>query len=689
MPTTSRRRNGSQASCEPCRQAKIGCSHEWPICGCCRRRAIESKCWYHPAPLAKKQGRPKQPKSRPSTESSMSSQNLTLIGSENSIDASMKNPVGRSLKCYAWPFISNYPSGIESRTPLQITADGTSWKKQLECAVEIVSQLRFITLVSKSIEEYLSFSQVSLVPRPIILQLLVSVQDSLSVFSHTEQDMSEQSTQISQQVTSTAEAILRSSTTDIAITSSLDLKDFCGLFSGENLRLETLGLLYTIAGRALLCGSDCNRLRHKEFIRQIIWCSNTSLRLAHELAPQMNDLIIWLAYENLQLTSILKGDEGLQVWRRFGDLATDIFALGLHREETYALQKVPAFLAETRRKTFAAAYHLDKVFASVYHRPPKISKRYSDCKMPLDLSDDDLLACSLQSSQMSEVKLTPEGWNIERDYRATTWARVRFILATFREEAIEKQFQPIATIQDADLRSLIDRCQLAWNSLPQHLKYSSECWSSDIPSNVCMMLGKVYLSYLHINFQIYQLSAPYHYGSRQDLLDVSVQMLETVIEMVNSQTNAHYSPKDLPQIVRAYGLPSASLLMSTLEDATYDLEKCLPTSISHASLIRKLSVFVSHLQSVPNRGESNYVFFTQAANAISYKLDHFLDSAVKQTIPTIPSVVWGENSSSVILNPDEAQPTPILPVFEDLEHSVENWAMDWGLDLASVELNSF
>ncbi len=129
--------------------------------------------------------------------------------------------------------------------------------------------------------------------------------------------------------------------------------------------------------------------------------------------------------------------------------------------------------------------------------------------------------------------------------------------------------------------------------------------------------------------------------------------------------------------------------MSTLEDATYDLEKCLPTSISHASLIRKLSVFVSHLQSVPNRGESNYVFFTQAANAISYKLDHFLDSAVKQTIPTIPSVVWGENSSSVILNPDEAQPTPILPVFEDLEHSVENWAMDWGLDLASVELNSF
>jgi hypothetical protein len=85
------------------------------------------------------------------------------------------------------------------------------------------------------------------VPKPIILRLLVSTKNSLSALSHPEQELSQELTEIGQEASLVAQAILRSSTAGVAITLSLDMESFRALFSGANLRLETLELLYTIA----------------------------------------------------------------------------------------------------------------------------------------------------------------------------------------------------------------------------------------------------------------------------------------------------------------------------------------------------------------------------------------------------------------------------------------------------------
>ena len=46
------RRNG-KAACEPCRRAKAACDHTWPTCNRCVRREVASKCIYLPAPSTK------------------------------------------------------------------------------------------------------------------------------------------------------------------------------------------------------------------------------------------------------------------------------------------------------------------------------------------------------------------------------------------------------------------------------------------------------------------------------------------------------------------------------------------------------------------------------------------------------------------------------------------------------------
>lgn len=47
----SKRRNGKQASCEPCRKAKLACDHALPVCGRCMHRKTNAQCIYHPAPM--------------------------------------------------------------------------------------------------------------------------------------------------------------------------------------------------------------------------------------------------------------------------------------------------------------------------------------------------------------------------------------------------------------------------------------------------------------------------------------------------------------------------------------------------------------------------------------------------------------------------------------------------------------
>jgi hypothetical protein len=113
----------------------------------------------------------------------------------------------------------------------------------------------------------------------------------------------------------------------------------------------------------------------------------------------------------------------------------DVFALGIHREAFNATE-TPFFLAEIRRKTFWRAHQLD-----FYDRPSRITSRYSDCELPLDLTDYDLCAEPAELI-LARQKLTPEGWNPEGMYTSTAWTRVRSILSRIREDILEYNFKP-------------------------------------------------------------------------------------------------------------------------------------------------------------------------------------------------------------------------------------------------------
>ncbi|KAK4866251.1 hypothetical protein LT330_008592 [Penicillium expansum] len=573
--------------------------------------------------------------------------------------------------------------------------DSKAYDAHLATMKEIVSQLKYLPVIEKCLHQYYSFKHNALVPRPVVLRLLEMLRINL-VSSGLILGEREERVELGN-ISEISEAVLLSSSTEVVITPSLDLHGFFALFSGVNLRVETIDLFYTMAARASVFFVDRDEDKDGTFVQDMVWYSTLSLRLARDLAPQSTDVIIWLANENAQLKSFLEGDASLGVWRLVGDLTTDLLALGLNREATYSPERTPFFLAECRRRCFVTEYYLEKMFGVVFNLPPRITSRYVDVKLPLDLSDDELFAQTPEELEEAKSRLTEDGWNTDGKLRAATWARLRYILSQFREGIVEYHFQAPKAADPVQLRELSSRCRQTWDNLLPHLRYSQDCWQSDMPLTNCYMHAKVHLAYLQIHFQIYHLLGEESSSPLPELLDVSASILETVVQIGNSRSRGAFTFNDLPEILTGVkllscGLPSAAVLSAALENITQDSSGILPPGIKASAVIRHLSVLASQLESVASSRERNQAFCLQGAKAITEKLDKILDKFAASKFQETPDVATSTDVSPMsVLTPNIDSPLAgtagEIGVFNlaDYENfDLMSWAIDFDLgDAAS------
>lgn len=138
------------------------------------------------------------------------------------------------------------------------------------------------------------------------------------------------------------------------------------------------------------------------------------------------------------------------MWHLLGDLSSDIYNLGVHQEASIT-SGAPFFLAECRRRCFAKSYHLDSLLSSLFNRPPRILRRFADCKLPLNLSEEELLADPVRVEQACS-KLSSDGWNPEGTYFPTTAIRLRYLTGEIREEVAAYEGRPMTRENLAELQ---------------------------------------------------------------------------------------------------------------------------------------------------------------------------------------------------------------------------------------------
>lgn len=299
MSTPSRRRNGSQASCEPCRKGKVRCDHRRPACSRCTRRGNPSKCWYHPAPLTRHLISPLSETTLPSSppETPLGNTDIEILSSSVPGDKDDHAPLFHS-----WPVLSNDGSDIKLRIVFKGTRDPKIYQEQIVTATEILGPLRHLDELEQLVIGYYERSQTARVPKPIALRMISLLKDDPNVSKYIKGDYDESF------VTEFAKSLIRACAMPVKIAPDTTPEDFCAKYSGMNLRIETIGIISTLAARSFLSKNGHIEVTTDALAADLVRCSNLSLRLSREQAAQTNDVIVWLAFENIQLMSHVKGD---------------------------------------------------------------------------------------------------------------------------------------------------------------------------------------------------------------------------------------------------------------------------------------------------------------------------------------------------------------------------------------------
>ncbi|CAN9411494.1 unnamed protein product [Alternaria alternata] len=425
--------------------------------------------------------------------------------------------------------------------------------------------------------------------------------------------------------------ITRNSARPMKIPSDMRPSEFHTLFTGKNLRWDTLGLILAIAGSnaqytspndPLFTLEDGKQMNREEFIEDVMHATNTCINIC-ETHGAVNELMTCLIYINMMVVNHA-------TWRRMGDSVSALYAAGIHCEACNGdgSNAEPFFMREFRRRLYAAIYRSDKALAVFYGRPPMMGWRYSDRKMLLDISDQAVTSEDPDVLNAELSKLDSAGWNTEGHLHPATFGRMRCQLAVFKERLLE---QTLAGEKDSDVVQNVEaisaECTAWWNALPTHLRYDTyteeAAWVGRGPG-LAMRLTAYYLDYLHVHFQTQRLLHRITQQALPALLEVSLKILVTSLICTKPQNSDYEIRRHFPTVILFYCSPAAGVLALELRRCTIEGVP-LPDTITRAEVIRNLSVLTSCLEWIVLPGDGNHKLCSELNKMLALVLEEVLN----------------------------------------------------------------
>ncbi|EED15590.1 conserved hypothetical protein [Talaromyces stipitatus ATCC 10500] len=669
------RRNGKPTSCEPCRVAKVRCDHSTPICRRCKDKGITNKCYYHPAPLTK----PKSPNDGTGPPASKRRNKLKdhvrLCGEEETIAARTLTGIRKRAASpgVAASRISNNSNYLGTTSYLSVFKETPSWvpRASWNCTLQaefehwrsdhtytcarLVRLLCAIGFHRKQITWYYGRGRFTKIPAPLVLDSLRLVQE------HIEKNAWQQERnwgKIYDQITAATSHSLK-------LTSKTTPAEFYSLFTGENLRWEFVGFIFALCGTTVECRykpTHVLNLRNGEemdvdtFTKEMLLASNACIEICRQY-EHVNDLMIWMYQCHISLGSEVLGETSERLYSLFGDMVSEIYAMGLHRD--HHSTNVPFFLSETRKRILATIHKSDKNIATLFGRPPRLPYQYCDFALPLDLSDDQLFL----DEQCLEVvlnKLDSEGWNCQGQLYPATVIRMRHILSTLGEKMLELSLGSRTTSYHNDLLRTYKLCQWTWDQIPVRFRYCSSCWEDGDVTD-CLATAIVYLEYLLSVFQIQRIRRQENPETTKDLLDTSVQLLSVTLDLTKQFQYAEIQ-RNFGWLFLAFSCPAAGLLVTEVRRHTISNQP-LPCSSPRSEIIRNLSYLISWFQSIELPSALTGTLCKELIKVISRLLDEALDyqqpsPSSSQPIPTNSGAtdnfdVNSANNNTIPLQPPE------------------------------------
>ncbi|PGH14178.1 hypothetical protein AJ80_06047 [Polytolypa hystricis UAMH7299] len=632
------RKNGRPTSCEPCRISKVRCDHTTPICGRCEARGLSSNCYYHPAPLTRPRGSntPRSTRNRKASRRADSDhqgsvrQESTPI-SPATTDGGTVNSTIQNSYLGSTSFLSVFSESFRGVSTPSSSMRPIERKKGSENGLSMVPRLSQLISGIKLFEELINGfyeqGQLRAIPGPLVLiplRLARTYLASLGRLSKLERE-------------ELCGKITKNMTVPLQPPSNITFENFCSLYTGENLRWEFIGVIFALAGVAALwpearCHSplrldDGNELHLETFAAEMAAASEDCMTMCKQYEV-INDLMVWLCYAHWVLSSDVLGETSHQVYRQFGDVVANIYAMGLHRYRPPE-SEVSFFLSETRKRVFATAYRSDKNVATFLGRPPQLPYHYCDATLPLDI-DDVALTYTGEPLKVELEKLGPDGWHTEvtsnGKLRAGAIIRLQHRTSRLRENVLRLSLGRKTENFANEVSATYQECKETWAKIPARFRYNSDSWKALDPMS-CTAGLMIYLEYLHAVFQVERIRSREGLGDKKDLLDCSMQAVSAVMDFSKQQTKAYRA--SIACIFLFYTFSAAGVLAIELHACTVS-NIPMPSSYPRSEIIRSLTVLISWFESDDIPGAA-YKECVPISKVISKLLDDTLNHQHKSS----------------------------------------------------------
>jgi len=192
-------------------------------------------------------------------------------------------------------------------------------------------------------------------------------------------------------------------------------KEFMTFYTGSKLRWEALGIFLTSCGLCIagLSAKDIelefngrSEQDKQRLMFRLLEASDICVSLCDD-AGYGTDWGFWLMIENCMYASQVLGDAHYLVWRKLGDLSTAVFARSYH---AIGQKSGPFWLDEMRRRALGYTYAMEKMLSAFVGRPPRISKRYCNIGIPLDIGSYQVLSAG-NDINLALAAVDEDGWN--------------------------------------------------------------------------------------------------------------------------------------------------------------------------------------------------------------------------------------------------------------------------------------
>jgi hypothetical protein len=186
-------------------------------------------------------------------------------------------------------------------------AENTVDQQRLDRVKRILYQLRHFELIERLVLDYYAATQCPVVPKVVMIPVIDALRTSAALHPFRNgapvniDDLS-----------SVARAVLASTAQAIPISSSTTSTEFSSYLSGAQPRLETLGIIYSVAARSSRFAEIKEGKDYEDFIQLMYENGLECRRIARRVAP-MNDALLFLTYELVCLTTYIHGDNSMSL----------------------------------------------------------------------------------------------------------------------------------------------------------------------------------------------------------------------------------------------------------------------------------------------------------------------------------------------------------------------------------------